>query len=1289
MPDPTATGDPLDQIIADYLQAAEAGQVPSRRELLDRHPEHAGRLNQFFADFDRLDNQAQGVRLNTRPPTERPKVRYFGDYELLEEIAEGGMGLVYKARQSTLGRVVALKLVESGRLARPIDVARFRVEAEAAAGLDHPNIVPLYEVGEHEGQHYLAMKFIDGPSLARLPRGSVRQEVERLEAVARAVDFAHRQGILHRDIKPSNILTDTNGTPYVTDFGLAKRLDAEMSLTESGQMLGTAGYIAPEQALGKKGLTVTADVFSLGAVLYERLTGQPAFPGGTILERLRSLHDAATPRPTVAAPGLPRDLETVTLKCLEREPGKRYATAGAVAEDLGRWLRGEAIVARPVGRVEKSCLWCRRNPWVAAWAGTASVALIGGTVTAWTLSIKLFNKERAAEIALGEAYSAQQTASKYLARAELTHEHFVHTLIQTFGVRVNDDRTPTERWAVFEIAKQDDVFKASLLAEIFALEKPQFRPKFGWSSEHVLQAAVGASLSRRQTALQLAKTKLNDPASDNDTRYAAMVLALFLGADDIAIPEWTGDSWLAVGDNCPWTVAVDDLSAAQVQHLTTHWLKLAERTHNSVALTWAFQGIDRKCELGHDAPAFASRGIHALVGVLGKTTDGSALWAAGEGLAALAPRLDGPPVRWTFDTLTGLLGKTTNPHTASAADRGLAALAKQLHGPEVLRAFDALTSILPETARNNPRYESGSGLAALAARLDEPVATRSFEALLGMLGKTAHGGAIRAAGGALAALAPRLDGPAAVRAFDALFGVLGKTTDGSALWAAGRGLAALAPRLDGPAASRAFDALLGVLKEPTGEYALRAVGEGLTALAPRLDGPAAVRAFDALFGVLGKTTDGSVLSAAGGGLAALAPRLDGPAAVRACDALVGVLGKTTDGSALSAAGGGLAALAPRLDGPAAGRVSDALIGVLHDTTDEYAFRAAGEALTAVAPRLDGPAAARASDALVGVLRRTTGEYNFWPAGSAAVALAPRLDGPAAARAADAWVGVLDKTTDSYSLQAAGPVLPALAARLDQPAAVGASDALIGVLSNATGPYAFQAAGQALAALAGRLDEAARERCTRAFLEHFARLADANTFELSRQSLRHLIELLPNAARENMRILAGQALVNALQRIRDSKSNHSSWDAFEFLIDEFSLDVIESLPSGALTIGDTGSRTNYTPTLSLAAAVFSTTNQISAAARWLTHPACVGDIRRHALRRLEQLAFPPTPAEQQRAVAESVVTGLAEPLAAGVLAAGREARARKERKFRTIWDAVAWLKVHHPEIDLDKPYTPRR
>ena len=353
--------DSLDAVIAGYMLAVEAGEVPNRQELLDQHPEHADALRAFFADLDRMDRVASPLRLadgleatgaaEANGHTALPTVRYFGDYELLEEIARGGMGIVYKARQVSLNRLVALKMILAGSFASSRDVQRFRTEAEAAANLDHPHIVPIYEVGEHEGQQYYSMKFVEGTSLARHPRSDPRREVEGLVDVIRAVHHAHQRGVLHRDLKPSNVLVDSQGTRLVTDFGLAKRLAAgDGSFTETGQVLGTPKYMAPEQAAGRKDLTVAADVYSLGVILYERLTGQTPFTGDNALTLLRQARESEPPRPSSIRPGLDRDLETVVLKCLEKEPGRRYPSAEALADDLdtgspggrsrpGRWAR--------------------------------------------------------------------------------------------------------------------------------------------------------------------------------------------------------------------------------------------------------------------------------------------------------------------------------------------------------------------------------------------------------------------------------------------------------------------------------------------------------------------------------------------------------------------------------------------------------------------------------------------------------------------------------------------------------------------------------------------------------------------------------------------------------------------------------------------------------------------------------------------------------------------------------------------------------------------------------------
>jgi serine/threonine protein kinase/tetratricopeptide (TPR) repeat protein len=303
----------------------------------------------------------------------------LGDYELLEEIGRGGQGVVFRARQKSLNRIVAVKVIGLGQWATPAHLKRFRLEAEAAASLDHPCIVPIYEVGEREGQCYFSMKFVEGGQLDEVtqqPPISIRQAAELISKVARTVHYAHEHGILHRDIKPGNILLDAKGEPHLTDFGLARLVESESTVTRTLEVLGTPSYMAPEQASGDNTkLARTTDVYGLGAVLYQLLTSHPPFAGGTTYETIKLLLETEPRPPRLWNSKIDRDLSTICLKCLERDPKRRYSSALAFAEDLDRWLKHEPIKARHIGIIGQGRRWLQRNPTTAT-VTMLSLALI-------------------------------------------------------------------------------------------------------------------------------------------------------------------------------------------------------------------------------------------------------------------------------------------------------------------------------------------------------------------------------------------------------------------------------------------------------------------------------------------------------------------------------------------------------------------------------------------------------------------------------------------------------------------------------------------------------------------------------------------------------------------------------------------------------------------------------------------------------------------------------------------------------------------------------------------------
>jgi WD40 repeat protein len=343
-------------------------------------------------------------------------VHYFGDYELLHKVGSGGMGVVFKARQISLNRIVALKMILAGRLASGEDVRRFRLESEAAANLDDPGIVPIYEVGQHEGQHYFSMGFVEGESLAERVAGGplpARQAADLVRQIAESVHHAHGRGVIHRDLKPANILLDHQGRPRITDFGLAKTIRDDRGLTATGQVMGTPSYMPPEQTSGRgDAIGPAADVYALGAILYCLLTGRPPFQASSPMDTLLQVREQEAVPPRQLNAAVPRDLETIALKCLQKEPMRRYGSARELADDLDRYRSGLPILARPIGRAERLWRWCRRNSALAAMTFNLALLLVTATVVSGRFAFVAAQQRNVAMQRLRESLIAQGRAER-------------------------------------------------------------------------------------------------------------------------------------------------------------------------------------------------------------------------------------------------------------------------------------------------------------------------------------------------------------------------------------------------------------------------------------------------------------------------------------------------------------------------------------------------------------------------------------------------------------------------------------------------------------------------------------------------------------------------------------------------------------------------------------------------------------------------------------------------------------------------------------------------------------
>ena len=423
----------LASILADYLTRIDEGETICRETFLEMHPEHFTALRDYFADADLIE-RLSAVQLNASQFVATATRREFGDYEILGEVGRGGMGIVYRARELSTGRLIALKMLLHGMFLSSAEVLRFRNETRTAAALSHDNILPIYHVGEDQGHLFYTMPLIQGVNLAqRIATGPPDPKVAAslLLVVAEAVDFAHSRGVVHRDLKPANILLDERDRPYVADFGLARHSTEEpLGITLTGDLLGTPNYMAPEQVNGHHALVGTpADVYAMGAVLYALLVGQPPFQSKSVAETLQKICAADPVPPRQIRSDVPRDLETICLKCLEKVPENRYRSASELCNDLRRFQAGEPLFAQRVSRLQRGRRWFVRNPVVGTLAVSVAMALIVGTGFSLYYAQQARNGER------------QALANLYAADMNLAQQH-VHSGDVANAVRSLDRHRP-------------------------------------------------------------------------------------------------------------------------------------------------------------------------------------------------------------------------------------------------------------------------------------------------------------------------------------------------------------------------------------------------------------------------------------------------------------------------------------------------------------------------------------------------------------------------------------------------------------------------------------------------------------------------------------------------------------------------------------------------------------------------------------------------------------------------------------------------------------------------------
>jgi tRNA A-37 threonylcarbamoyl transferase component Bud32 len=1083
----------------------ESGKTPE--EACRDCPELLPEVRQQWQQIQLIDAQVQAMfpgipacqrsdaTLPALPSADLPQVP---GYEVEAVLGQGGMGVVYKARHLALKRTVALKMLAG--YPHQAERARFRAEAEAVARLQHPNIVQIYEVGEADGRPFIALEYVAGGTLAERLAGQPLppHDSARLVALlAEAMHLAHSRNLVHRDLKPSNVLLAGDGTPKVTDFGLVRQLDADSGHTFDGVVLGTPSYMAPEQALGRAHAACPAtDVYALGAVLYECLTGRPPFKGATQLETLEQVCHCEPTAPSSLNREVPRDLETVCLKCLHKGPERRYSSARELADDLGRFLRGEPVAARPVGHLERAAMWMRRNPTVAFLSAVAALALVVGTVLSLLFGVQAHRKARELEEQTIQLQIQTSAAQENAQRAEENEKKVGRVLLS--GMLAPIGRTPHKLTDTLDTAEVDAMRQlraapVPLRLEFLqtALRGPETARRVGRRADWVVQALVGCDRALRADVARLLVRQMREPDAPQEVKLACARLGL---AVNLADPGWAERSADAL---------IVELRDPQVERddfpvLAEALATVSERLPRAQAADHAARALDVFLPILQDRVGLLT--YHQQIG---------------QAIVALSPALDAKAAARTakeFDAIIRL--PIAHPFPWPSVSAALAAVVRRLPASDgdahVNRTVDFMLATRAGVEKKDKAQSlyQAKALGELCGRLDAARASRVAGAVIAMFsdGSTVLGakdeftwyGPIPSV---LTKVAERLDAHGGLQAAEGLVNVL-RRSSGKVVGGLGElraALVAVCRRVDAAGAARVAKAMVAAVRDPKTSVLVRPLfADALAALAGRLTpGQAASlesALVDSLLAGLADAKSQKVREPLGRALATVCSRPGAPGAARAARALITALrDPQTPPQALRPLAAALAVVLGRLPPKEASSHAKEAVDVLDSlwATRKPAERPLlAEALAAVWARL-GPAdaaarAKRAADDLEDALPKSkTAPIRIYGLGTALAAVYNHLSPAERSRRANAVLDALVAARrrpryDSLATMQLSAPLTTLCEHLDGPGDVRIADALLAVLDDPNvQPSHFPLYERMFERIAPRLDERGLQR----LLEH--------------------------------------------------------------------------------------------------------------------------------------------------------------------------------------------------------------